>query len=790
METKKSSRALALNTLSLAIGLSYGLQALAQDASPDNDKLDTVTVTAQKRKERLLDVPLAVTALSSEALENHGVEGPSALTGLVPNLDMAPSPVSSLIASVGMRGMSSDQPSIWADPAVGMYVDGVFIGKSMGGLLDVVDIEQLEVLRGPQGTLFGRNTEAGAMNFITKKPSGEFDGSASLELGDYNRRVERISLDLPKMGGVSALVSLRNETQDGFIANPDGSAWGSKDRQAGRLALRIQPVSGLTVDYALDRTHIHETPPAGELLSNSGYGSLYPISTPIAQTAYLFQNPTCMAYSGNTCTYSIGGLAKGMAPYVNTSYPASITAPTTPVQPYERLDVIGDTLTAEYRLNHDNTIKYIGAWRNMVYDELTNYSGSPVPIFNGWRSSNYTTQSHELQWIGNKGDLRYVGGLYYFTDYGTEHEPTEGTLFTFTPGVIGYNSVNFAITSKASAIYGQLDYDINSLWTATLGGRYTKETKTVSVWSYNTDQNFNQGSNPYTVNGAAAASFEKFTPTFNLMYRISPDTNVFGRVAEGFRSGGFPAEAPIAAGYSPFTPFKPESSTSYELGLKTAFLHNKGQLSTNLFYTDVSNYQVGILPPGTIAPTIVNVGKMRSQGIEIDAAYKISSGVKVSGSYGYLDAKFLQFIAPGVNGAPVDAASNTVGGGAPKQTFNFNIDARLAQFSSGMNLRALLDYRYVADRYALPAQINVNAPNASIGPTAAESLLPATSTLNLRMILGNIKVGGPGDAEAVFWVKNLTDQHTLVSRMDLSGLYQMGYWSDPRTLGVTLNYRW
>ena len=137
----------------------------------------------------------------------------------------------------------------------------------------------------------------------------------------------------------------------------------------------------------------------------------------------------------------------------------------------------------------------------------------------------------------------------------------------------------------------------------------------------------------------------------------------------------------------------------------------------------------------------------------------------------------------------MDAASNTVDG-APKQTFNFNVDAQLARFGSGMNLRGILDYRYVADRYSVPAQINVNAPNATIAPTAAEALLPATSTLNLRMILGNIKVGGPGEAEAVFWVKNLTDQHTIVAKMDVSGLYQMGYWSDPRTLGVTLNYRW
>ena len=234
---------LAVKLLPLAIGLIYGSVAVAageNNASQTTDKLETVVITAQKRKEKILDVPLAVTAISGEQLEARGIEGPKGLSGVIPNLNMSNTPVSGLIAAVGMRGISSGQPSIWADPSVGLYVDGVFVGKNMGALFDLVDIEQLEALRGPQGTLFGKNTEAGAINFVTRKPSGIFGGNFGVELGNFNRKLERISVDLAKMGNLSLSVAARNETQDGFVANPNGKAWGDKNRKAARIAARLE----------------------------------------------------------------------------------------------------------------------------------------------------------------------------------------------------------------------------------------------------------------------------------------------------------------------------------------------------------------------------------------------------------------------------------------------------------------------------------------------------------------------------------------------------------------------
>lgn len=793
MHRKSKRPASRLHILPLAVGLIYGTQALAaEEAAPaPSEKLETVVVTAQKRKEKLLDVPLAVTAISGVALEERGVEGAAQLSGVVPNLSLTHAPGAGLISSVGMRGIANGQPAIWADPSVGFYVDGVFVGKNMGSLFDVIDIAQLEVLRGPQGTLFGRNTEAGAVNFITKKPSGIFGGNVGIEVGNYNRRVLRANIETPLMGPFSASLSVRDEKQDGTIANPTAAAWGSKNRQAQRLALRLEASKDLTFDYAVDHSSIDEVPPAGSLVDSKGYGSLYPLTTQIGGTAYAFQNPSCLAQNpAGVCVFPSPGLAPGIRPYVNPDYPSSVAASNDNGAQYQRLNLLGHSLIAEYKLDADNTLKYTGAVRTMTYGDSLDYDGTPLPLFNGIRDTHYKTQSHELQLVGSHGALRYVGGLYYMKDSGDSSAKNGGTLYTFTPVMQAYERVLFDVGTSAKAVYGQLDYDLTPRLSVGVGGRYTKEDRSVGVLRYATDKNFDQGSRPTKLSGTAETSFSKFTPTLNTLYKLTPETNLFARYAQGFKSGGFPAEAPVTPTSSPLKPFSPEVSTAYELGIKTTLFDGKGQLSANLFHTDVKDYQISLLPAGSTSPTIVNAGKLRTQGLEVDAAFKLSRGVKLTLGYGYMETKFLQYSALSAANVPVDAASNTVPTGAPKQTLNLSLDARLLDLGNGTTLRGLVDYRYVAKRYIYPGQISATAANATVGNSAVESEMPALSTLDLRLILGGIQIGGPGFAEATLWVKNATNQHARVALMDVSGFYQVAYWNQPRTFGANLNYRW
>ncbi|MFN9451051.1 MAG: TonB-dependent receptor [Rubrivivax sp.] len=789
-----------LKLLPIAMAVMYASQLAAQTTPQEpraKDEAQVVEITAQKRSQKIQDVPLSLTAISGAALEDRGIEGPAALTGVVPNLNMAQAPVSGLIAAVGMRGIASGQPSIWADPAVGLYVDGVFVGKNMGALFDVIDIARLEALRGPQGTLFGRNTEAGAINFITRKPTGQFGGSAGFELGSFNRVVGRLSVDTPTVGPLSASFTLRNETQDGVVANPNGAAWGSKDRTAGRIAVRYQPSKAFTLDYAFDSSHIDETPPAGSLLSSRGYGSLYPLTTQIGGNTFAFQNASCLAPNpAGGCLFPSPGMGNALRPFENPNYPTAVSGSTALGKQYQRLDLKGHSVTAEYKLDKDTSLKYIGSVRDMVYGDNADYDGTPLLIFSGIRHTDYTAQSHELQVVGGTGALRYVAGAFLYSEDGTTLQNQAGGLLTFHPNVPGFQASNFTIGTDAKALYGQVDYDIGRLGIG-LGGRYTQETKSVRSWRYRTNAAFvQQGANTLDLSGEQ--TFSQFTPSVNLLYRLTKDTNLFARVAKGFKSGGFPAEAPVtptgcttACVSAPNKSFAPETSVAVEAGIKTSFMGGKGQLNANLFRMSVKDYQLSLLPAGSISPTIVNAGKLITQGLEIDAAVAPTDNIRVTVSYGFLDAKFKEYKALSATNQPVDAASNSVVAAAPKHTLSLGVDAKLFNTAGGMGVRGLFNYRYVAERYTYPGQISATVPNATVGNSAAESLMPALGLLDLKLVLGGIKAGpGGGEGEFSVFVKNATNQRKTVAHMDISGFYQVGFWSEPRAYGVSYNYRW
>ena len=781
----------AFKLLPLALALAYAQPLLAQSAQ-------VVEVTAQKRKEKIQDVPLAVTAISGEALEERGIESASDLTGAIPNLHMTQAPVSGLIAAVGMRGMAAGQPSIWSDPAVGIYVDGVFVGKNQGALFDIVDIARLEALRGPQGTLFGRNTAAGAINFVTRKPSGVFGGSATLEVGNYGRVVGRLGVDLPQAGIFSASVAVRSEKQDGFIANPNGEAWSSRDRQSARLAVRAQPAKGVTIDYAYDHSDINETPSGGSLISSRGYGSLYSPMTQIGGNTFAFQNAGCLAFNppGSTnCVFPTPGVGPALRPFENPNYPTSISANSNISTPYQRMKVEGHTVQAEMPVAALGSLKYIGSVRKMNYGDSADYDGTSVFVFSGERSTDYETQSHEVQLVGGSGGLRWVAGAYFFKDDGTTLQKQGGGLLTFHPNVPSYQMANFNVTTDAKALYGQVDHDFGK-FSLGLGGRFTEETKTVYAWRFRTNAQFvQQGANTLDLRGEQ--SWSAFTPSVNLLYRLDKDTNVFARMARGFKSGGFPAEAPVtpagctgsACNSSPVKAFGPEKSTSYELGMKGSALRGKLQYSANVFRMDVKDFQLSLLPAGSISPTILNAGKMQTQGLELDASWNMSADLRYSLAYGYLDAKFKEYKALSATNQPIDAASNTVVAGAPRHTLSFTTNARLANIGK-MPLRGIADIRYVAERYTYPGVIDAKAANATVGNSAAESLMPALTMVDLRLQLGSIKLGGPGEGELSLFVKNALNQRKTVAHMDISGFYQVAFWSDPRTYGATFTYRW
>lgn len=753
----------ALRTVPLVITLAIAGQAFAEE------NMDEVVVSAQKRTQRIQDVPMAISAISGQALEDRKIEGAADLQGSVPNLNVVAAPVSGLIAATSIRGLGTGQPSIWMDPAVGMYVDGVFVGKNQGALFDMLDLERVEALRGPQGTLFGRNTLGGAVNFVTRKPSGQFSGNVGLELGNYGRVVEKISIDTPKTeNGLSLTLAGRKEKQDGWLANPAASEkWGNRNREAFKLNALFDVSQDTKLTYMLDKSDINETTTPMSLISRTGYCSY--LSAGVA------------AGIGCYPSYFNPGLGAAITPYVQSGVPTSTTSTFAPIQ---KLKVTGHAWGFETSLDATTKLKYTGSHRTMAYNDQGDYDGTPANVFSGIRATDYSTDSHELQVTGSATNINYVGGLYYFKDSGTTIQDQIGGFFSFSPLAIKQRQTNFGLGTTAKAAYGQVDYALSKETTLTGGLRYTTEDKTGSVWR-STTVAYPMTTPVWEAGMAPENTFSSWTPTVALSQKLNDTQMVFARVAKGFKSGGFPLEAPTLAQAT--TAFKPETSTSYELGLKGA--NNNASYSATVFLAKLKDQQISYLPVGGTSPTVTNAGGSTYKGLELEGAFKVTKDTKIQAGYGYLNASFDQFLAPGMTGTVVDAASNLVVGYAPKHTFNLSVDSRLANTDWG-RLKGLVEYRYVAAYYNYPANLSMTAANAIPGNYAPDSKMPALGTINARLTLDQIQVGGPGQMDISLWVKNLTNKQALQNMMDVSGYYQVGYWSNPRTAGVTMNYKW
>ena len=766
MVNKRSK--LIMRVLPMLIASAYASVALAED------KVEEVVVTAQKRKEKLSEVPISITAISGAQLETRGIEGVGNLNALAPNLMFKPNPGNDLISTVALRGSVTGQPAIWVDPSVGMYVDGVYVGKSQGSVFDVMELERVEVLRGPQGTLFGRNTEGGAINMVSRRPTGVWGGSVGLDIGNRSHYTERVALDLPKMGIASVSVAYRKEDQKGWAKNATGPDLGKVDKEAYRLAAKLDITKDFVVNYAYDNSNIDNTPTVTSLYATSGWSGTFP--------------STFGAFLG-------GAIQTAYAPYVTTSRPTNVSTNDGGFGIWEKSKTEGHALELDYKLSDRNSLKYIYATRKMSYNDAQDIDGTPVNTVAGFwggqvyyhRDTTYKQESHELQWVGNTDRLKYVGGLYYFEDAGTTIGPQNMTVF-FGPAAAPRHS-DYAANTKAKAIYGQVDYSLTDKWTATAGMRRTIETK--SGWTYNYTTTGFDGPFLATVfpKTSYEATFTGNTPMFALAYKWDETTNVFARLAKGFKSGGFSGELLNA---TVTTPYKPQTSLSAEMGIKKAFAGNRAQLSASVFQSKITDQQVTQLVPATTQSFLTNAGKSTYQGLELEGSIIPTDGWKVQASYGYLATKFNEYIDNALNlgaGRPlIDTAGNKEAGYAPKHTFSFNVDGRLAQTAWG-TLRGIVDYTYTASSLLYSSNKDLAAANAGGSYSVAMETMPAYSVINARLLLAGVPMSGPGTADVSFWVKNLTDEKKQIQGIDF-GMMRTANWQQPRTYGLSMNYKW
>jgi iron complex outermembrane receptor protein len=452
-------------------------------ASPAQAQLEEVVVTAQKREASLQETPISITAFTSDSLEAIGAFNATDLGEYAPNVTIVPTFGSAGNIRTSIRGVSTGEPSLTIDPKVGMYIDGVYIARNAGAVFDIVDIERVEILRGPQGTLWGKNTTGGAINIITEKPKGEFAFKQALTFGSFGEFRSQTSIDTPTAAGVSAKISYMLKDYDGWATNrnPVGEKdLGSVDTDAYRIALRWEAGENFLADYTYDNSDIDAVPMPLQI-THVGPGAT---------------DPTVIgSYNLQTGAFNFG--------YNPLEKMLSVVEPKKRVETFyldgntvESTDVSGHNLTLQWDTDAVQ-IKSITAYRDYESELLGNDldggswqtdSGEAIPMFHASNNKEQNQFSQELQFIGSvmDGKLDYVAGLFYFEEEGEEINPWNAMFYSpGTPVLLGglgpAAGAWYSMESESQAAFGQLKYYINDQWDVTLGLRYTVDEKEITL---------------------------------------------------------------------------------------------------------------------------------------------------------------------------------------------------------------------------------------------------------------------------------------------------------------------
>lgn len=751
--------------------------ALAQEAPQSaDDGIGDIVVTAQKRAENIQDVPIAISAVGSQYLESRGIDSIDKLGTIAPNVKIERAPASKTISQISIRGSVTINPAITWEPAVGLYLDGVYIAKAQGSIFDVADLERVELLRGPQGTLYGRNALAGAVNLVTKKPSGEAGGSVDLTYGSFNELRVRGVLDLPQMGPFSVKLSGQYRKRDGLVdLVPDhpvvGGRTDSIDSGSFMVQVRAQLSDNVTADYTFDYSKARQDPPFSQLLRVNRNGDPRDIFDPASPG------------------YAFGGAFFPLDLYTNPnrSTTAAIDAPA-----YERSRFYGHALTLTADLGAV-TIKSITAYRDLDWADGLDLDGSPLPVAFTQRITDYHAFSQELQLTGEAGDgrLNYVFGAFYFDEKAETLNPQ-----TYFGGGVDLQS-DYGSNTEAFALYAQLDYKLTDSLKISLGGRYTHEKKDVRRYFRVNFDPANGIFSPLVVADLAYgvipdATYNNFSPAVTVAWEANPNVNFYARFAQGFKSGGFNGEtnvfvAPTTACPSGATelctPYRPEKVDSYELGMKTRLADGRVIFNVAAFRSEHKDMQLSVFTASTGAASIVkNAAAARIQGLEFETVLRPLDSLTINASLAILDPKYKSFIDGGI-----DVSANRAFPHAPKTTAAIGFDWQAAKGGWG-KLNFYGDLSYVSSYYTFPYPLvtpTVSDQNANSSKSKGRTIV------NLRASLSEIPVGG-ATAEVSVFVRNLTKEDNPSNFIDFGpgfGGILLGYFPEPRTFGVTVGLK-
>lgn len=656
----------------------------AANTGADNGVIEDIVVTARRRAEPMQETPISITAVTGAGLEEAQIASTTDLSRITPNLQFtsqAPASGNNASSQIFIRGIGQTDFLPSTDPGVGLYIDGVYVARSVGGATDFGDIERVEVLRGPQGTLFGRNTIGGAISIVSKLPSDNFQGSAEMKVGSKDRFDVRGSVDIPIAEGVYTKFSVSQRRQDGYVTHlVDGLDLGNIDSLSGRAALLIEPTQTFSAYLVGDYTRKdeHGAPQVFNSINpTGGFARLASTLAGCPAPGTELADPRCANNQFNAGPYK----TFGTAPLRSDS------------------TIWGGALTLELKTDAA-AFKSITAYRSTEWDGFRDADNTPFTILHTQVRNDTHQFSQELQASGAllSDRLKWLLGAYYFDERAVDDYKVFAAPGGFTQDGIYENG--------SLAGFTQLSYDFTDALSLTIGGRYGKEERrfspeiaTTSAYSFPAIPGFNNPANPAPLNTPVTPGFTvlrtidgvtyvrpvdtvlpgdvvlrpnavgnvavpagvlfyepgqrevdttDFVPMASLGYKWSPEVFTYLTYSEGFKAGGHSTRS--TRPFPDVPTFGPEQARSFEIGFKTDLFNGTFRLNGAAFRTEYDDVQI-VVREG-FAPLVVNGGKAQILGGELEWTIKPMGELTISGGVGYneneYDSLTAQAIANGV----------------------------------------------------------------------------------------------------------------------------------------------
>ena len=717
----------------MALPLAFAISVNAQSAGV----LEEVVVTAQKKEENLQDTPIAITAITESTIDDLNLANVVDLAGMAPNVHIINTPSNNTAATIAMRGGVTINPAITWEPTVGMYLDGVYIGKGQGSIFDVVDLERVEILRGPQGTLYGRNTLGGAINLITKKPSGS-GTSSKLTIGNYGLKQGQLIGDYSLGENVFAKLSLNQKVRNGYVGNaasPYQAAQGvvpnstSSHEELDTIDSKGMKFSLLfdgddtSINLTIDRTQQKNIPPFAQLTNTI---------------------PNWSAAFGVGASALTGGLKLWPIELFANESRQDVAHINT--QTLETSVVSGQSFT----LTHDlgiGELKAIWSKRKVDWDDVLDLDGGPFPVAETERHTKYSAETLEIQLSGSSDSLEYVIGYYKLKD----------DAYTANPqSYFGGGSAiaqNYSGTSDANAFFGQVTWSVADKWDLTVGARKTEEDKT----------GFKEYVGIFGQNGQG--SFDDTSSTFILSHDYSENTNLYFKLADGFKAGGINAEAPTP--FESLKPYEPETIESTELGLKGRYFDNRMMLNIAYFNNEHEDMQISYFTADAAAASQVLNNSADISGLEVETTTLINDSTRLMVNLSTLDSEFTgnQIASDGFLLEQVPYS--------PETTLYVSLEKDYG------NYRIRLDHSRIGE--------HATFPYSSKDPRAALTNLDSRGTTDFRLLTEPME-----NMQLNFWIKNLNNDYHKMSAIPFGpgfGQLTVSYFNAPRTLGMDLQYK-